>query len=311
MKKQFTIVIFMLGLLVVLMGCGKMNEGVPQEITRVSVILPHCDDDYWSKIENGILKSNEEAKENGIDIKTYVPQLNYNVEQMTQILKQQIAEKVDVIVVQGNEDEKFMDALYHAYAQGIRIVCIDTDLPDFPEHLYIGTDNYNAGYSMGKHIIEMIGENASVTVISGEADYPNLAERAKGLERAFRTAKNIQIKETLFDNYDGLTFLKRYHESENDDTLVCIEGTGAQTLDKIFKSRDNHFKNVFGFDVTNGIPTGVIDGVLTQNNEEMGQCLVSELIHYKVNGTYSTNHIYTDTTWVTRENYEQTMDDES
>lgn len=298
----------MTGLFLLLMGCGVTKHTNTQDMTRVSVILPHDDDDYWSRIEKGIKESDKEARENGIDIKIYVPQLNYNIEQMTQILKQQIAEKVDVIVVQGNGDKDFLEALNQAFEQKIRIVCIDTELKKIPEHLYIGTDNYQAGYDMGQHIIDMIGEEATVTIMSGEPDYPNLEERQRGLQHAFQTVENIQIKEILFDNYDGLTFLKRYHESNNDDTLVCIEGTGAQTLNRIFKTRDDHFTHVFGFDVTNGIPSGITDGVLTQNNEEMGRCLVSELIHYKMNGAYSTNQIYTDTTWITKDNYEQTME---
>lgn len=271
---------------------------------RVSVILPHSDDDYWSKIEGSIKGCLKATEENGIDIKFYIPQINYNIDQMTQILKQQIAAKVDVIAVQGNENDTYVAALKDAYDKGIHIVCIDTDIPEFPDHLYIGTDNYQAGYSMGEHVAKEVGDTAEITIMSGEKDYPNLEERIRGLEKAFSGHGGIVIDEILYDSYDGSTFMKCYNESGNDDTLVCIEGTAAQIITRMFLQRDGHFKHLFAFDVTTGIPTGIIDGIMIQDNLQMGKLFISELINLKTKGSFSTNNIYTDTTWVTRDNYE-------
>ncbi len=301
-------IIFLITTGALLTGCTVGKQASTEEMMRVSVILPHSDDDYWSRIERGIMDNISLAEENHINIKMYVPQLNYNVEQMTDILKQQIAEKVDVIVVQGNEAPDFLKALYEAYDQGIQIICVDTDLPDFADHLYIGTDNFQAGLTLGQNIVKMVGDKADITVMSGEKGYPNLEERIAGMEEAFTATPQVKIKEVLYDNYDGMTFMKRYNESENNDTLVCIEGTGAQTLTRIFTEKDDHFQHIFGFDITTGIPLGVVEGILTQNNEEMGKCVVEELVHYRTTGSYSTDHIFTDTTWITRDNYDRVTD---
>ena len=288
-------------------GCKSTNTHMASDIMRVSVILPHSDDEYWSKIEGSIKECLKVTAENGVDIKFYIPQINYNIDQMTQILNQQIAAKVDVIAVQGNENNAYADALKDAYNKGIHIICIDTDIPEFPDHLYIGTDNYQAGYSMGEHIVKEVGDTAKITIMSGEKGYPNLDERIRGLEEAFADYAGIVIDEILYDNYDGSTFMKCYNESGNDDTLVCIEGTAAQTITRMFLQRDGHFKHLFAFDVTAGIPAGIVDGIMIQDNRQMGKLLVSELLNLKPQGRCSHGSIYTLTTWVTKDNYESVV----
>ena len=118
---------------------GGCKAGIPvagTDITRVTVILPHFDDGYWMLIEEGIKRSGEKLKSCGMDIKILKPQLNYNIPQMVELLKQQIAAKVDVLVVQGNEDEEYIDTLKEAWSEGIQIICVDTDIKSSGASVY-------------------------------------------------------------------------------------------------------------------------------------------------------------------------------
>ena len=150
-KKSAAGILTLLVLCCVLGGCKADTPVAGTDITRVSVILPHFDDGYWTLIEEGLEQSGEKLKKScGMDVKILKPQLNYNIPQMVELLKQQIAAKVDVLVVQGNNDEEYIDTLKEAWSEGIQIICVDTDIKSFPEHLYIGTDNYEAGKMLGK-----------------------------------------------------------------------------------------------------------------------------------------------------------------
>ena len=76
---------------ILLSGCGGREEAL-YPVTRVSVILPHNDDGYWSLIREGIEEAEAELGESyNIDIQISIPQLNYNISQMTDILKLVIA----------------------------------------------------------------------------------------------------------------------------------------------------------------------------------------------------------------------------
>lgn len=310
-KKSVSGILMLLVLCCVLGGC---KAGIPvagTDITRVTVILPHFDDGYWMLIEEGIEQSGEKLKKScGMDIKILKPQLNYNIPQMVELLKQQIAAKVDVLVVQGNEDEEYIDTLKEAWSEGIQIICVDTDIKSFPEHLYIGTDNYEAGKMLGEELINVTDGEANVALISGEPGFSNLEERLEGLQDAVKDYPKIHLGDVQYDDYDGLTVMKMYYQNtEGADTIVFLEGTGGVTISSQFKQRDDQYEHILGFDAFYGVISGAIDGIIKQDTNMMGEQVVEEIANFIRNGEYSSETVYTDTQWLTVENYHSILSD--
>ena len=310
-KKSVAGILTLLVLCCVLGGC---KAGIPvagTDITRVTVILPHFDDGYWMLIEEGIEQSGEKLKKScGMDIKILKPQLNYNIPQMVELLKQQVAAKVDVLVVQGNEDEEYIDTLKEAWSEGIQIICVDTDTKSFPEHLYIGTDNYEAGKMLGEELINVTDGEANVALISGEPGFSNLEERLEGLQDAVKNYPKIHLGDVQYDNYDGLTVMKMYYQNtESADTIVFLEGTGGVTISSQFKQRDDQYEHILGFDAFYGVISGAIDGIIKQDTNMMGEQVVEEIANFIRNGEYSSETVYTDTQWLTVENYHSILSD--
>lgn len=310
-KKSVAGILMLLVLCCVLGGC---KAGIPvarTDITRVTVILPHFDDGYWMLIEEGIEQSGEKLKKScGMDIKILKPQLNYNIPQMVELLKQQIAAKVDVLVVQGNEDEEYIDTLKEAWSEGIQIICVDTDIKSFPEHLYIGTDNYEAGKMLGEELINVTDGEANVALISGEPGFSNLEERLEGLQDAVKDYPKIHLGDVQYDDYDGLTVMKMYYQNtEGADTIVFLEGTGGVTISSQFKQRDDQYEHILGFDAFYGVISGAIDGIIKQDTNMMGEQVVEEIANFIRNGEYSSETVYTDTQWLTVENYHSILSD--
>lgn len=310
-KKSVAGILMLLVLCCVLGGC---KAGIPvagTDITRVTVILPHFDDGYWMLIEEGIEQSGEKLKKScGMDIKILKPQLNYNIPQMVELLKQQIAAKVDVLVVQGNEDEEYIDTLKEAWSEGIQIICVDTDIKSFPEHLYIGTDNYEAGKMLGEELINVTDGEANVALISGEPGFSNLEERLEGLQDAVKDYPKIHLGDVQYDDYDGLTVMKMYYQNtEGADTIVFLEGTGGVTISSRFKQRDDQYEHILGFDAFYGVISGAIDGIIKQDTNMMGEQVVEEIANFIRNGEYSSETVYTDTQWLTVENYHSILSD--
>lgn len=310
-KKSVAGILMLLVLCCMLGGC---KAGIPvagTDITRVTVILPHFDDGYWMLIEEGIEQSGEKLKKScGMDIKILKPQLNYNIPQMVELLKQQIAAKVDVLVVQGNEDEEYIDTLKEAWSEGIQIICVDTDIKSFPEHLYIGTDNYEAGKMLGEELINVTDGEANVALISGEPGFSNLEERLEGLQDAVKDYPKIHLGDVQYDDYDGLTVMKMYYQNtEGADTIVFLEGTGGVTISSQFKQRDDQYEHILGFDAFYGVISGAIDGIIKQDTNMMGEQVVEEIANFIRNGEYSSETVYTDTQWLTVENYHSILSD--
>ena len=296
-----TALLLCLGFLMIglLAGCG--DEGEESAVTRVSVILPHNNDSYWDVVAGGINDAYLIAQEStNIDIRTMVPQINYSTEQMTDLLNQQIAAGVDILVVQGSEDEMFKSALIKAYDAGIRIICMDTDEEDFPEHIYVGTNNYEAGRLLGNGLLTLAGEEGTgkVKVISGEPYYSNMQLRLQGLTDVL-SGSGIEICEVVYDHYDGLTVMKEYEEDTEADLLACLEGTGLQTIARMKTEHGDKYRYIVGFDDTECLKNHTADGVLVQDMEGIGQTVVEEIIRITGGEDTMAAEIYTPIQWVT------------
>ena len=300
-----------LGALALFAACGHSGSSQASggvDTPRVSVILPHNDYGYWTAVAEGV---EEEAARHPLSVKVYLPQLNYNVDQMAELIRQQIAAQVDALVVQGIEDEGYRAALEDAKAQGIEVLLIDTELPDFEASVYIGTDNYDAGVQMGEKLIEVTGGKAVAAVLSGAPGYPNLEERLAGLRDAVAGSPGIEIRTVEYDEYDALTVMEKYHEIRQKypdvDTLVCIEGTGAQTLGQL--QEEPIYRHILGFDDSDeglqGLRSGILDGLMVQQNRLMGQLCVRQIARRQEQGSYSTDLIYTEVRWITAQDLDE------
>lgn len=324
MKKKVYTLIILLGIIITLAGAYALysqlkNQDKNQDevITRISAILPHSDDGYWSLIEEGIYAA-KEKNSRSIDVQVYIPQLNYNIGQMTELIKRQVAANVDAIVVQGNNDEGYINALLEAQKNGIQVILIDTDIDKLPEHLYIGTNNYEAGIHMGKMLIDISGGEAKVAVMTGEKNYSNLEERYSGLMETISSFPKIDVVCVEYNNYDGLTVIKKYteiHENNPEvNVLVCLEGTGGQTIGTIFDEKRNEYMYTLTFDdnehTRKGIKIGNIDGTLVQDTYQMGYQAIEEVVYYVENGNYSKNKIYTEISWITASKIEEVSNEE-
>ena len=303
-------IVLVLAALLLFSGCTGAEHGQDYgaDTMRISAILPHNDYGYWTFVADGM---HEADKRLPVDVKVHLPDLNYNVALMTELIEQEIAAQVDALIVQGIEDPAYIAALEKAKAQGIRVVLIDTDLASFQADLYVGTDNYAAGMEMGKRLVEVTGGKANVAVMSGSPEYPNLEERIQGIRDVIDDYPEMQILRVEYDQYDAMTVMEKYHlilrESPEINTLVAIEGTGGQTLGQMASIG---FEHVLVFDDTEetirGLKKGIFDGIVGQQNYEMGMISVEELHKCFATGAFTGDKIYTSVNWITPENMEAT-----
>lgn len=308
MKRKCMAMLVVLALL--LAGCGAAEKEPVQGVDtmRISAILPHNDYGYWTFVADGMRDADKQLP---VDVKVHLPDLNYNVALMTELIEQEIAAQVDALIVQGIEDTSYIAALEKARQQGVCVVLVDTDLEDFRADLYVGTDNYAAGLETGKRLVEVTGGNAKVAVLSGSEEYPNLEERLQGIRDVVENYPDVQILRVEYDHFDAMTVMEKYYlllrENPEIDTLIAIEGTGGQTLGQMANTAFDH---VLVFDDTEeslkGLKNGVFDGIIGQQNYEMGKICVEELHRRFTEGSFTKEKIYTSVNWITLESMEVT-----
>lgn len=273
---------------------------------RITAVLPHDDLGYWTSVADGMRLAETELP---VDLKISLPSVNYSVPQMIELIKAATAARVDAIVVQGVSDTQYIAALTTAAQQDIQIIFADTDLPDFPKHLYVGTDNYTAGKMLGERAAQETGGQAVIGIISGAPGYPNLELRLQGLRDAIAPYPGMRVERVEYNQYDSLTMVEKYEALSDPalgiDTLLCIEGTSAMTMSGMQKERAPGFRCVIGFDDSKesraALAEDLVDGLILQQSQRMGYLSVAESYKYITDGSYSHEIIHTATTYVTAE----------
>ena len=288
---------------------NRRKQDTNRDWIRITAVLPHKDYGYWSIMGEGILAGGEEY---GADVKIVIPRMNYDVAQMTGLIRQETAARVDALIVQGIEDKDYLEALGKAQAQGILIVLVDTDVEGIFPHLYVGTDNYAAGKKRGEAVAAATGGHGTVAVLSGAENYPNLEERYDGICKALEQYPDLTVACLEYDQYDSLRVMEKYQtiarEHPEVDTLVCIEGTSGQTLGTRLTGETRKFSHILVFDLVDetiqGLRAGAFEGVMEQQQANMGRISVYEIIRYLEYGGKWERKILTDVNFVTPEDPE-------
>lgn len=310
MKKrqiQFIAVFLCLVLSVFLGSCGlrqktsvsisKPGENNPFSQYRVSCIIPHKNDDsYWSVIVHGLQKGGEEF---GIDVKMSYPSLNYDNDQMIDLIRMAISARVDAIVAPGSEFAGYQEILEKAQSRGITVILVDTDMEDFAPSLYVGSDNFQAGELIGQKLALSSKEKALIGVISGDVEFYNLEQRLAGLVSVIDSYPLMRIKKVEYDRFDYLQIQNSYRQYLLDseiDTIVCLEGTGAMAISPLLDRKPP--VRIIAFDDSmeglEAIRTGLFDGLVVQEKFNMGYRVISELDSLIKTGRLSSNKFITD-----------------
>lgn len=292
----------------------KQDLPAPQEMKRITFIMPHNDKIYWKKIAAGAVDA---ANEFGVDLKLDYSASNYSVEQMTELIYVAIASRVDAIITQGNVNEGFVEALNKAKEEGIAVVLVDTDCEEINRDLYVGTENYEAGRKLGEAIASRMDGKAVIGIITANEDFPNLLERRQGLEGVCKQYPDMKIARIESDNYDAISAVEVYESMLKDnpeiDTIVCLEGTGIYALNPILLDKGNSGIRIFGFDLTDGwedaLRQRVVEGILGQETYEMGYSCIKELSDFIQTGIISEDTIYTKTDLITADNIDEYLEE--
>ena len=300
LKIKKSVLFILISLLLLLCSCTNEGSGtIESKPIRVSVVLPVQNDAYWSEIKNNMEEEIARLGENGhADYKIMIPSVSYNEDLMIELIRQQIAAKVDVLVIPGMENQALLEDLESAIKDGTKVVCIDSDMTNLQDHIYKGTDNITAGRLLAQHAIAMSRGKAVITVVLGEQNNLNQQCRLIGFQDELSKMSDMEIRNIVYDQYDGVTFMDIFSVNQDSDMLVCFEGTGAKVLETIGSSEGKTYQYIFGFDHIEGLTSGMMDGVIVQDIDTMGRKVVDIVEKYALTGDWKAEYCYTDIEFV-------------
>jgi ribose transport system substrate-binding protein len=302
-KDHYRLPVFLLLVLLFVTSCkGKQTAAADAENDdpfthyRVSCIIPHKDDgSYWSFVVQGLQQGGTDF---GLDVKITYPSLNYDNEQMIDLIRMSIAAKADAIVLPGSEYTGYQDILQNARNKGITVVLIDTPMKNFTGSLYVGSDNFSAGKLIGMKAAEVSGKKAVIGVISGDPEYYNLELRLEGLKSVAAQYPDMKIAEIQYDHFDYLRIqdiYRKYAQNSKINTVICLEGTGAMAIYPLIRQKPR--LKIIAFDDSKegllALKKQYYSGLIVQQKFNMGYYAIRELHDFRNKGSFSSERLIT------------------
>ena len=164
----------------------------------------------------------------------YVGPAEYDMNAMISAFEQAIARRPNGIVVVGFEPS--LDAIVDkAIEEGIPVVTVDADLPTSNRLAFVGTGNFNAGFTGGNAMADLIGGSGKIALLT-KPGQSNLEERIAGYRAALSEYPGIEIVQIADTQSDPIvaaqaaaTLLQRYPDLAAFGCVEAAGGSGAAT----------------------------------------------------------------------------------
>jgi ribose transport system substrate-binding protein len=182
-----------------------------QEEKPTVAFLPGVEDPFYHVLESGV-----QAGSADLGITPIVAQYpaKWGVSDQTPILDALIARgDIDYLITAPVSAEEMIAPLQAAYETGIKIITVDTFLGDgdyangpvkFPIS-YIGTDNEQGGYTVGKAMAEKLGEKGKVYIQNTNQGVSSVDARSKGFRRAIAEYPDMEVVDEQWSLDDAAT----------------------------------------------------------------------------------------------------------
>ncbi|ASK62504.1 hypothetical protein CFK37_10265 [Virgibacillus phasianinus] len=255
-----------------------------------ALIAEESDNDYWRLVEKG---AKQAAKESNVYLEYVAPKKADNSE-VLKLFDRMISAKVDGIIIQGIEGERFIELVHKGRERGIPIITVDTDVKQSERQVYVGTDNFYAGQLTGKSIIENTTGPQYVGIVMGRFDAINQQERIAGFKNVVEAVDRIHIIDRRESNITEIgatqaaySLLKQYPQINALIGTSALDGIGiVHAVNEIAPNEDIF---ITAFDVLPEtmqlVRAGLLDATIAQYPKQMGKESVEvmiELQHHKL-----------------------------
>ncbi|MDP9339933.1 MAG: substrate-binding domain-containing protein [Acidobacteriota bacterium] len=209
-----------------LASCG--TESYHQKEERYVFVTTNVNLPYWQEAEAGF---QDAAKWLGVKAEFSGPE-KFSPEEELAAFQKAVSEKPSGILLSASRVDLFKDAIDGAVAQGIPVICIDSDAPNSKRVTFIGTDNFKAGMESGKRMSDLLKGQGRIVIVSIPGQY-NLDERLRGVNEALKKSPGIKVTQTLDDKgdprsaNDQISALLAKTSKEKVDGIICLEASGG------------------------------------------------------------------------------------
>lgn len=237
--------------------------------------------EFYKEIEDSAI---EMGKKLDVEIVCKTPK-TYSPDEQINIFKSFINEGFDGIGIVPSDPKRLSALINEAVDKGIKVVCIDVDVPDSKRQCFITSDSYEGGVVAGKAALKQLKEKGKVMSLLCASEVPTVQKRYEGFKDTLSQQLGIQMirKEEQKDtNVNTTRKLIEDMISKNPDfdLLYLVNSSAGEIACDIWKNKNLRQKlivlskdsKVFDF-----VKQGVVSAQIIQRNNLWGEIAIKRL----------------------------------
>lgn len=267
----------------------QMPGAAPQEVGqhRLVLITRNLETPFWDKVAAG---ASLQAEKEGANLEVWGSYSN-NKEDFLERIELALHSKVDGIILQGLDTEEFKALTkVTASSYGIPIITVSNDVPveESLRKTYVGSDQFEAGRMIAAQLIEDMGTEGQVVLMSESGEEFYQQQRLAGLRDILNEYADIEMIHTVSRNTKQqiiATTQDTLNKFPDIDSFIAVDadftGTMLQEIEKRSQVEPYH---IYSFDdgqeYTALLDEGKLDGILVQSPEKMGETGVRLMVEW-------------------------------
>ncbi len=218
--------------LALVLSCGSAHDsGEYYVFISANLQVP-----YWKTAGAGFAKAAAEFKVRS----DFVGPQTYDPNAERDALDEAVQKKATGILLAVTDPALLKDSIDKAIAAGIPVVTIDSDAPASKRLFFIGTNNYQAGFSGGLRLAQELKGKGNVVVFT-MPDQSNLQDRLRGYKEALSRTPEIKVTRVVdiqgdpriaFDTTTEIVGKER----DKVDAFVCLEAQSGKEVAGVLNS---------------------------------------------------------------------------
>jgi ribose transport system substrate-binding protein len=285
MNNRTAICVLLVAISVPLLSCAGGHTGENYVLISTNIKVS-----YWQSAAAGFAQSADQLK---VGYAFQGPS-NYDPGAEREAVENAIQKKPAGILISVADSNLLKDSIDHAIQAGIPVITIDSDAPASKRLTFIGTNNYQAGLSGGKRLVEELKGKGNVAVFTMPSQ-PNLGERLRGYKDALENYPGVKIAGVVDINgdpriaFDTANSLLASDKKQHIDAFVCLEALSGKEVANVLNSNGVKGKTVIAMDTDpetlQWIQKGVIAATVSQKPYTMafvGLKMLDDLHHEQI-----------------------------
>ena len=150
-----------------------------------------------------IAKAAELTAAGPVDVEVlYAGSVDSDGSEQARVIDDTVARGVNGIAISCDDPTACIDPINRAVKAGIPVMTWDADSPQSKRFTFMGLDNIKAGHAGASMLVQAMGTQGKVAILTGVPGADNLEERIRGFREGLANYPNIQVIATVVTNDD-------------------------------------------------------------------------------------------------------------